>query len=249
MLGGFYTISSGVLTRQNELDIIGNNLTNLNTPGYKAERVVTGSFEQELAIRLNEDTATSFNQSMATSAIISDVQTIFSNGLMKESGRALDVAVNGEGFFVIAGEDGEEYLTRVGQFDIDSEGYLVLPSVGRVQGVNGDIQALSDKITIDEYGIIYDEEGNTIDKLSLLTATEGSTLTRLTNNMYVLEEGEIVQANGAVLQGIIELSNVDMNTEMAKLIEVQRSFQSCSSALQIIDSINKSAITKLGSLT
>lgn len=249
MLGGFYTAASGILTKQNELNIIGNNLTNVNTPGYKTERVITGTFEQELAIRLNGDTTTDFGVSMATSAIVSDVKTIFSQGLMSETQRTLDFSINGEGFFEITGADGEQYLTRVGQFNLDEEGYLVLPSVGRVQGQNGDIFLGTDKISLDSFGTIYDQDGNAVDTLNILTVSEESQLVKFENNMYTLQEGEVIEGSGSFLQGILELSNVDMNAEMAKLIEVQRSFQTCSSALQIIDGINNSAITKLGSLT
>lgn len=249
MLSGFYTAASGILTRQNEINTIGNNLTNINTPGYKAERVIIGTFEQELAVRLQGQSVTALSESMATSAIVADVQTIFSDGLMKETGRNIDIAFDGEGFFEIAGSNGEQYLTRNGQFDIDAEGYLILPSIGRVQGENGDIQVNTDQITVSPQGVITDANGSVIDTLTLLTPTDGSTLRRYDNNMYVLENGEIVEASGEVMQGIIELSNVDMNAEMANLIAAQRGFQNCSSALQIIDELNSMAISKLGSLT
>ena len=52
MYSGFYTLASGILTRQNEIDVLGNNITNIKTPGYKADRVETSAFEMELMVRM-----------------------------------------------------------------------------------------------------------------------------------------------------------------------------------------------------
>ncbi len=249
MLNGFYTIASGVMTKQNEIDVIGNNLVNLNTPGYKTERAITSTFEQELAIRLEGQNVTDFDMSMATSVIISDIQTIFSDGLMSETNRTLDIAISGEGFFEVTGYDGQQYLTRNGQFDIDEEGYLILPSIGRVQGSNGDINVGTDKITVTNDGAITTLEGVAVDTLSILTPTEGSELTKFANNMYTLADGELVDGTGEIIQGVIELSNVDMNLEMTKLIEAQRGFQNCSSALQIMDALNSKALSQVGGVS
>lgn len=250
MLSGFYTIASGVMSRQNQIDTIGQNLTNINTPGYKAERAILGTFEQQLLVQVENGETRELYPSMATSSIIADVQTIFSDGLIKESGRKLDVAINGEGFFVIEGAEGEQYLTRNGQFDIDTEGYLILPGIGRVKSTNGsDILVNTDEILIDEQGLITAPDGSEIASLNILTPTEGSQLTKFTNNMYSLENGELVNAEGTILQGVIELSNVDMNLEMTKLIEAQRGFQNCSAALQIMDALNSKAISQVGSLS
>lgn len=249
MLSGFYTIASGVLTKEREIDTIGNNLVNINTPGYKAERAITSTFEQELAIRLEGNNVTNLADSMATSVIISDIQTIFSDGLMKETNRTLDVSISGEGFFEITGDDGQQYLTRNGQFDIDAEGYLILPSIGRVQGTNGDLNVGTDKITINSQGEITTLEGVNIGTLSIITPTENSELTKYQNNMYSLADGELVDATGELIQGVIELSNVDMNLEMTKLIEAQRGFQNCSSALQIMDALNSKSLSQVGGVS
>ncbi|MFI3115370.1 MAG: flagellar hook-basal body protein [Clostridia bacterium] len=250
MLSGFYTIASGILTRQHQIDVIGNNLTNINTPGYKTETALIGTFEQEMLIRLEDKSENNLSPSMSTSAIITDVQTLYSTGLMSETGRTLDMAINGEGFFEIAGDDGQQYITRVGQFDLDTEGYLILPGIGRVQSTSGDIQIGTDKFTVGKDGIILDAEGSEIATLSLVTVADGVDLIKHSNNMYSVQEGdELLQATGELLQGISELSNVDMNLEMTRLIAAQRGFQSCSAALQIMDSINSKAISQLGSLS
>ena len=176
MLAGYYTIASGMLTRQRELDTIGNNLINVQTPGYRADRLLITSFEQELLTRQEKyNTQTLGNGKAATSGVVDDVVSLFHSGTLQETGRTMDLAINGEGFFQVRGEDGAAYLTRNGQFDIDQQGYTIL-------------------------------------------------------------------------QGKIERSNVDMNQEMTTLIESQRGFQACSSALQTIDALNRKAASQIAAL-
>ena len=140
MLSGYYTIASGMLSNQRNLDAIGNNLVNSQTPGYRGERVVNSAFEMELMTRReatgNEVLGDGVGQ---VAAIVDDSVTMFQSGLLKDTGRNLDVSINGSGFFNIAAADGTTYLTRNGGFDIDEEGYLILPGYGRVLGQNGEI--------------------------------------------------------------------------------------------------------------
>ena len=248
MLSGHYTIASGLLTRQREIDTIGNNLVNINKPGYRAERVVTGSFEQAL-VRQEGDSKTQINDAMHTITTVEGIYALGHSGSIKHTGRVLDVAINGDGYYSIEDTEGDAYLTRNGQFDIDAEGYLELPGLGRVQGKSGDIQIENMPITVRDDGTIMDGLGEEIDKIALVVPDEETDMIKAPNGMFIAEGNTSDATNTTtMLQGNIELSNVDMNQEMTTLIEVQRAFQSCSNALQTIDAMNRKSVSQLGAI-
>ena len=164
MYQGFYTIAAGVLMQQRNLDVLSNNLVNANTPGYKASRLVSTTFDKEL-LRVENDMRTRIG-GVSVINIVSEEPTRFDSESLLETGRGLDMAINGEGFFRIQApgatdENGEEtepgtiYLTRNGNFALDAEGYLELEGYGRVLGQNGEIYLRDAEFTVQEDGSIY----------------------------------------------------------------------------------------------
>jgi len=243
MLSGYYTIASGILTRQREIDTIGNNLVNAQTPGYRSKRTVISAFEQELMTRKDAGSRTVIGGSGATATIVDDVVTNHESGSLTQTDRVFDAAISGEGFFTIAGANGALFLTRNGNFNMDAEGYLVLPNVGRVQGQNGAIRVGNADFEIDESGRIYGSNGAYIDTLRISVLPEGTLPAELENGAYAAPEGVQLQAaqGYSIIHKSLELSNVDYNRELTLLLEAQRTFQACSSALTIIDRINEKA--------
>ncbi len=249
MLSGYYTISSGLLTRQRELDIIGNNLVNARTPGYQAQRAVSTTFDMELLIRQQAEGQTVLGPGYASvEAIVDDVIDIYGQGSVDDTGLETDLAIGGEGFFNIAGEGGT-YLTRNGNFQIDEEGYLALEGYGRLLNTAGaPIRVMRSGFTVSSFGDVFGADGQNLGRIRITAPNDGATLARLDNGMFVLEAGGGRDARDyQIAQNHIEYSNVDMNREMTYLIQSQRAFQSCSSALQIIDSMNQKA-TKIASV-
>ncbi len=250
MFSGYYTIASGMLTRQREIDVIGNNLTNVSTPGYRGETSITGSFEQELLKRTDSSSSTVLSASMDTITTMEEIVTDFSGGNIKQTENPFDMSISGYGFFAVENDDGEVFLTRGGSFDMDEEGYLILSGKGRVQGNFGDIEVKDANFVVTEKGGVFDSEGFFAGNIGVYNLPEGSEIQRTVDGMFNATNMNIVaETDSTVHQGSIELSNVDINKEMADLIEVQRAFQSCSSALQIIDEINRKATSELGSIT
>lgn len=249
MLAGYYTIASGMLTRQRELDVIGNNLVNINTPGYRKDKLLISSFEQELLTRREaQGEQVVGGGQAATAAVVDGVVSLFGAGTLKETGRALDVAINGEGFFNVAAEEGT-LLTRNGQFDIDEQGYLTLPGYGRVLGVNGaGIPVGSDNFSVEADGTVYDARGNRLGRLQITVPAENAEIRKLDSGLFRLDGPAAQNAGTSLLQGRLELSNVDMNQELTDMIEAQRAFQSCSSALQMVDAMNRKAASELASV-
>ncbi len=249
MLAGFYTISSGLLANQKKLDVIGTNLVNSQTPGFRAERPVASTFGEALAIR-RESVRSGTIGTGAPVTSIKNVETLFDSGNLKPTERSLDFAINGWGYFNVQAEGGENIvLTRNGQFDIDSEGYLILPGVGRVLGDAGPLLVESDDFEIKPDGSLVSGEGKNLGSLKISAPAEDVVLEKLESGMYRLPDGaDAADQESGILQGWLELSNVDYNRELTRLIEAQRAFQSCSTALQIADDINQKAAAQIASL-
>ena len=122
MTKGFYNLTSGVLSQTRRLDVVANNMTNLSTPGYKAETYTDSTFEEvlyHLVGNKDKDYTPIGEQSyiLAPSAFYVD----YSQGALEETGLDLDFAIQGDGFFAVQAGDGVEY-TRGGSFSLDGAG-------------------------------------------------------------------------------------------------------------------------------
>lgn len=240
MFSGYYTIASGLITNQRAIETIGNNVDNSLTPGFRSERIVKSAFQAELQSRMDSKGTTVLSASGKGSPIVvvGDSVTQFEPGSVKSTGRELDIAINGDGFFVVKGTDGQSYLTRNGAFDVDAEGYLELAGYGRVQGATGDIKVGTSSIDVTQEGIIRDKQGNLLGTLSIVEPADENTLQRAANGMFT-GGGNTPSTNFEIIQGSLEGSNVDMNKEITNLIATQRDLQSCASALKIIDALDR----------
>lgn len=241
MLSGFYTASSGMLVQQRNLNVISNNLANSQTTGYKSERLVTSTFDQEFLTRIEKNNTEQIGVGSAVS-LVDDVITNFNGSSLDETARPLDMAIVGEGFFNVQGAE-RQYMTRNGNFNIDQEGYLVLKDVGRVLGQNGAINLNgSFGFAVSSDGSIFDENGQYVDRLLITMPTEDANMLKYNNGLYSSTAVETLD-NATVYQNVLERSNTDMNLEYTRLIEAQRAFTSCSTALRIVDQMNAKAAT------
>jgi flagellar basal-body rod protein FlgF len=249
MFSGFYSIASGVLVNQKTIDTISNNLVNAQTPGYRAESVTHSAFEQELMARSDSSGSTILGDGIISPyTVINGVQTTFTSGQLKDTGRSLDVALEGDGFFNIKGSDGNTYLTRSGSFSIDGEGYLVLPGAGRVQGENGDIQVKSSDITVSSDGTVESSSGQALGKILVTTTADLTTLQKAGNGLYTSSAAMNASDNCRLFQNKLELSNVDVNVELTNLMATQRALQNCASALKTIDSLDQKASAQIAAV-
>lgn len=243
---GFYTAGSGMLVQQRNLNVIGNNIINSQTPGYRAERVVTSTFEQELVTRLESGQYIRIGTADQI-ATVEEMDTVFDESSLYESGNPFDLAVCGDGFFNVS--DGENtFLTRNGCFNVDGEGYLVLDEIGRVQGSNGDIFVGGSDYRVELNGDVYDQNGAYAGTLTVSKPAENSETIKFENAYFLTEE--IVPAEDyAVRQGVYERSNIDMTDEYTRLMEAQAAFKACSTALSIIDQLNSKSASQIASVT
>lgn len=134
MIGSLQTGVSGLQQFQEDLQVIGNNIANVNTMGYKSSNM---EFEDTLSQTLGnsgDGNPVQMGTGVGTAAITSD----FTQGTINNTGVPTDMAVSGQGFFVVTDPtSGANYVTRDGEFNLDSNGYLVTNSGERVQGYTG----------------------------------------------------------------------------------------------------------------
>lgn len=247
MSTGFFTAASGMMMQQRTLNVIANNMANANTPGFKTERVVSSTFQQELLMRQEGYKETYIGKGDAVK-VVEDVPTQFDESFIKTTGRPFDFAIQGEGYFTVKNANGKTFLTRNGQFDIDADGYLVLPNAGRVQGSKGDIKIGGSDFIVTSEGDVYNSKDKLVGTLQIVATTPDAKLEKFSNGLYQVPGGEGIPGDTAGMyevkspkigQGLLEASNADFNREVALLMETQRTFQSCSKALMMIDEIDQ----------
>lgn len=226
MIRSLYSGVSGMRAHQTRMDVIGNNIANVNTTGFKASRV---NFQEMLSVSLNP-----FQIGLGES--VSSIDSFFTQGAMQVTGRALDMAIDGNGFFMVQeAQSGQNYYTRDGAFYlngngdlVNSAGLYVLDSSGNPINLGTGINSLS----IDKHGNIYINGSNSptaVMGISEVDNPEG--LTRAGNNLYVVPDnatnpGVPMDGNrGALLAGSLEMSNVDLTNEFADMIVTQRGYQ------------------------
>ncbi len=244
MLQGFYTAASGMFMQQRSLNVISNNLANLQTAGFKSSQLVSSTFEQEFLTRFAQ-ADTGFIGTGAPARIVDEVVDYHGFNGITETGRPFDLAITDYGFFNVQAEDGQTYLTRNGQFDLDEEGYLILRGRGRVMGTGGPLQLNTSDIQVDENGLITNSiTGAALGQLSITVPADDADVQQNPNGMFSLIGGGTgaLAATPQVVQGAYENSDVNMTDEMTAMMLAQRNFSSASQALQFIDATYAKAV-------
>jgi flagellar basal-body rod protein FlgF len=229
---------------QRQMDVVANNMANLNTTGFKAERLLFEEYMMPVARDRDfayPDQPLSYTHDWGT---VHDL----SSGSMIDTGNVLDVALQGNGFLVVQTPEGERY-TKAGSLGINQDGTLVDPSGYPILGKGGPIEfdAGETDISISSDGSISTSEGNK-GTLRLVEFTDPQTVERLGNNLWV--GGTPLPATSTtVVQGSIEKSNVSGVAEMSAMVRVQRAYESIQALMQRQDDQRRSAIQKLGNLS
>lgn len=242
---GFYLAATAMLIHEKRLNTVSNNLANIKTSGYKKEETMVGSFNEVLNYRLDAQGKTLIGSSENLQAI-SHIEHYFDQANITATQNPLDFAIMGEGFFEII-QDNQTFYTRNGGFSLDEQGYLVLKSGQRVQGMNGDIYVGNDRFVVNDYGMIFSENNQMIDQIKLVSTQDYSTLIKHPSGLFQ-SELPLETINTNIIQGSIEGSNVDLTTELTSMMEIQRNFQSVANALKLIDRLNERAANEIAKL-
>ena len=234
MLEGLNTAAAGMAAQQQRLDAVANDLANANTTGYKHQRV---GFRDLVYDQTGRSSAQGVRTGSGAAAV--DAGRSFGQGVLQRTDRALDVAIQGEGFLRVKLADGREALTRDGGLHIDgarnlttSTGAFVQPAIKVPEGV------AEDEISIGNDGTVV-AAGNRIGRLNLVTVRSQAGLLSVGDNAFVTTptSGPAIAAPRATMftQGALESSNTDMAEAMVSMIESQRAFQLASKAISTAD--------------
>ncbi|MDP3690759.1 flagellar basal-body rod protein FlgF [Bradyrhizobium sp.] len=237
------------VTLERQMAVVANNVANVNTNGFKADRSL---FEEFLTSRAHEDNFVGRDRRIS---FVQDRGTFkdFSQGASELTKNPLDVAIDGPGFLVVQTPAGERY-TRDGGLKINNQGQLVNSSGYQVLGGSGPIvlQPTDKSVTIAADGNVTVLEGtNRVDsvrgKLRLVRFADPQKLVKDGSNLYSAEAGVGPQPDttSKVNQGFIEKSNVNSVVEMSRMIEVSRAYTSISAMLQQQGDLRKTAIERL----
>jgi len=237
------------VTLERQMDVVANNVANINTNGFKADRSL---FEEFLTSRAHEDNFAGRDRRIS---FVHDRGTFkdFAQGASELTKNPLDVAIDGAGFLVVQTPGGERY-TRDGGLKINNQGQLVNSSGFPVLGGSGPIvfQPTDKEITIAADGNVTVLEGtNRVDsvrgKLRLVRFADPQKLVKEGSNLYSAGPDAAARPDTAsmVRQGFVEKSNVNSVLEMSRMIEVTRAYTSISAMLQQQGDMRKSAIEKL----
>ena len=200
-----------------QLDIVANNVANATTSGYKSDRM-------EFAEHVAQVRAKHPMSQVRVSGVYRDL----SEGPIVETGNTFDLALNGDGYFVVNTPLGPRY-TRNGGFTLDSTGRLVTSWGDEVQGEGGAIviSAGETGITITTDGTVSSRESGRIGKLRVVRFEDEQQLRKVKNGLYAtdLPAQDVVPGEVRVVQGAIEGSNVNPVAEIARMIKLQRFFE------------------------
>lgn len=275
MLTALSSAVSGLDAYQEQMDIIGNNIANLNTTGFKS---ATGNLVDSFSTTLQAASAQTGNDNpvdsiqIGTGVMTASVTNDWSEGAINSTGVTSNLAINGNGFFVVEDPNSSaQYLTQDGTFSLNTKGQLVTSTGDYVMGYgSASLSGTLAPITIDTTGMPATSDPNatmtsyTINGQGIVTVnlSDGTSfargqillqnvgapqaLTSVGNNLYSnWSNAEPLSTPGApgsnslgsIQSGALELSNVDLSSQMADLIVAQRAFEANSKIITTSDEL------------
>ena len=251
---GLYAAVSGSMVQEKRMEILSNNLANVGTAGFKEDRPIF----RELYSKMNYSTVLTDTSSQRSLMLaqkmnlsyltFSGVKTDFSTGEMKHTGNPLDVAISGQGFFVVNTPHGEFY-TRMGTFSLNDKGELVTHEGCPLKGKGKSIRIKGTEIAIDRKGTIT-VDGAQVDTLKVVDFKEYSALRKVGDNLFEnIQRGNEHKAEEyEITQQALELSNINIVKEMVKMIDVLRLYESYQKVIQSLDETTSRATRDVGAV-
>jgi len=249
-----WTAATGMKAQQLNIDNIANNLSNVNTTGYKAQRMEFKDLFYVTLKRNNryDEEGSPTNLEVGHGVMPAATSRNFMNGSLVQTEGTFDLAIDGDGFFAVRVPNGEIRYTRDGSFKLSaeaggnrlvtSEGYIVLDENNNQIFIRDGIT----DITVDEFGNIIGKDENeqavNIARIKLVNFRNPNGLLSRGANLYSATEASGAEIpigagnmDGRIVQGYLEASNVQVVDEMVKMIAAQRAYEISSKAIQTSD--------------
>lgn len=232
MLVGFYSAATGMRASEQLHDVIAENLANVSVPGYRGQVLTHQTFEQAMQGALESPSPEGHG------SLVSQVSSDFTPGPTAHTGRTLDVAIGGDGFFEVAGPDGPLY-TRNGVFYLNQQGQLVNSDGMLLQGEGGPI-TVPGNVSTEQIHIAQDgslsANGAVFGKLRVVRFADPNQLERKGNTLFSAPPGVAGEpAEASIMQGVRELSNVSAVGEMVRMIWASRHYEAAQRAMKTLD--------------
>ena len=228
MLEGLYAAAAGMSAQQEQLNAVSNDLANVSTSGYKAERVAFNDLLYNPVDIAGTDTTAG---SGARAGVIGRSEA---QGTLQETGDPLDLAIEGPGYFQLKRANGEVALTRNGSFSVDASGTIVNAEGNRLQPPIKLPKGFSpEKLSIAPDGTVF-AGAKKLGQIELVTVTSPEHLRSDGASEFTptAQSGTPHAAKGRIHQGALEGSNVNLASEMALMVSTQRNYQMMSTAIQ-----------------
>jgi flagellar basal-body rod protein FlgF len=247
MAYGLYISADGARAQSRRLEIIANNMANADTVGFKRELAI---FQARYAEAVEQGQAESGSGSINDTGggiMVRRSATDFTPGAMKRTGAPTDVALSGEGFFVVE-KDRQQYLTRAGNFRLTDRGELVTQQGYAVLSDSGS------PITIDPAGEPHEvtptgavRQGTASQNLALVRSASQGDLVKVGENLFrpLAEPQPLAPGERRVAGGYLELSGVHPTTELVQMIEASRAIEANLSMVQTQDQMLSGLVTRL----
>jgi flagellar basal-body rod protein FlgF len=262
MIKGLYAAASAMIVGMERQTIIGQNISNVDTPGFKTMLMSMNDWVKTAVVpqKMNGDTSsffpTSYNSliqnqlnyvgDLGLGTATSPEMLDYAQGGMQTTGETYDLAIEGQGFFHIQTPSGDRY-TRDGRFLRDSEGTLTTVDGNKVLSIDGQSITIPDgdtkvgldgKITVDDQEIAQIGVYN-FDNLSTDIARDPS-------NLYVAIGSPTQTDIGNIRQGSLEMSNVNIAQMTTQMVSVARNYEAAQKMVTIQDGLLGKAISTLG---
>lgn len=253
-----YSAAQGMKAQQLNLDTISNNLSNVNTTGFKKTRVEFKDLLYEQIRRSNfaNDEGRPTSMEVGNGVALSATLRSFEGGSFTQTSNSYDLAIDGEGFFKIRDENNNMYYTRDGSFktSVTTNGTKLVTSEGHfVQGENGDLLLGEDvsETAISKDGEVnvkrFDGSQESVGIIQLMKFSNPAGLESKGGNLFVETNASGTASSpadgsaGNILQGMLETSNVQVVEEMINLITAQRAYEMSSKVIQTADQMQELA--------
>lgn len=242
------TAAAGMRSRLETLDLIANNLANVSTPGFKADREAYNLYLSEES--LNSEQFGNIPQS--TAPTIEENRTDYSQGLLTPTGNGTDLALSGKGFFQVEGPNGP-LITRNGRVAVGRDGRLTTQDGYELATVEPRRLRLNPELpfTVDPDATVR-QDGAALGRLKLVDLGRGAELPRREGLYFSLDARDIPKlavARAEVRQGSLEASNYSASEAAVRLVGVLRQFESLQRASQLGAEMGKRAIEEVARVT
>ncbi|WP_353556364.1 flagellar hook basal-body protein [Paraburkholderia terrae] len=233
------TLAIGLISHETRrVEIAGENVANVATPGYKREIAFQDALVAGTAVGTRPG-------ARADNAVA--VATDFNAGKLVHTANPLDLSITGPGFFEVATTDGAAY-TRLGKLQRDADGRLVTSQGWPLQGSNGDVRVSADNWHIERDGTVIDN-GNSVATVRVVNFDDVTKLRRVEGGLFVADGAQGTEVDRVqITQGFIESSNVALGNDMMQMMEAMRRVESGQKLVHAYDDMMGSVMQRLGEM-